>query len=254
MPIKWLTDYWSQAGPYVLPFLQNRKVGVQEKFDGQIIFRRHNQRKKWLYIKNQADIDQLAFAHTYSFHPHQLSDENILWFILDLDKRNDQMPFSHIIFSAKLLAQILKEDKQPFHLKYSGHRGFHFMWSLGKIKQSDINSGKIFEFEHGLIEKYASILEKQIKDHKEYKKIAKFCVGDAPVFSTNSAEKKIISPILIDKNILKPNALFRSPWSIHPATNLVAAPLEVNDLDDFNPRNYNVDKVITTLRSTSIPQ
>lgn len=248
MPISWLISYWEQAASLTLPYIKNRKVALEEKFSNQIIFRRHDQNGQWIYVKSKKDILANAFRHTYSFHPHQLSDDGVLWFVMDLDKRNTKMPFRLVAIAAKYLAAILSQEKQDFNLKFSGNRGFHFYWSIAKLKKSDLANTKIYNHEHELIEKYAQQLETIIQDSKEKLLFNKYFSTDKKVFNTNSADKKNNAPILLDKNILKPLGLIRSPWSIHPLSELASAPITVDDLVSFKKKNYTVDKVIERLK------
>lgn len=245
MPIPWLMSYWEQVASLALPYIKNRKVALEEKFSNQIIFRRHDQNGQWIYVKSKKDILANAFRHTYSFHPHQLSDDGVLWFVIDLDKRNAKMPFRLVTIAAKYLAAILFQEKQNFSLKFSGNRGFHFNWPIAKLKKSEITDTKIYNYEHELIEKYAQQLEKIIQDSKDKSLFNKYLSTDKKIFNTNSADKKNNAPILLDKNILKPLGLIRSPWSIHPLSELVSAPITVGDLVSFKKKNYTIDAIIS---------
>ncbi|MBU0648214.1 hypothetical protein KJ855_03460 [Patescibacteria group bacterium] len=253
MPIQWLVDYWKKTGPFALPFFTQRKIALQLKFGDQIIYRRHDDHKKWIYIENQATIEKYVRQHTFSFHPHQLSDDNVKWILIDIDKRNDKLPFKYIVEVTKVLAKMLDDNKQKYLLKYSGNRGFHFMWSHGKIKPKDIKSGAIYELEHQIVDKYTAQLEEHFHHSKTAKSLNKYYPANSHIFSTNSADKKLSHCILIDKNILKPNAVFRSPWSVHPTTGLISAPIEVGELDNFTQDNFTPDKIIPRLRQFEIP-
>ena len=254
MPLTWLVNYWKKAGKYTLPFLQHRKIALQQKFDDQIIYRRHNEKKEWIYVQNQSQLNKYVFGHTYSFHPHQLSDDNILWILIDIDKRNDRLPFSYIVEVAKIMAAMLERDRQPYLLKFSGNRGFHFMWSMGKIKSQDLKSGLIYQKEQQIVMSYAAKLEEYFQHYPRAKALKKYYPANSPIFSTNSADKKLSHCILIDKNILRPNAVFRSPWSVHPKTNLVSAPISVSDLDNFDKKNFQPENIIAKLHQAEIPK
>ncbi len=253
MPLEWLVDYWSHAGKYVLPYFANRKIAIEEKFDDQTIFRRHDKNKNWIYVKNQTELDQYVRQHAFSFHPHQLSDDNIFWLLLDIDNRNPQLPFSYIIEVTKIMAGILQKNHQPYLLKFSGNRGFHFMWSLGKIKKTDLKDDEFFIHTKQIIQNYADELTVNIENSPIKSKLIKYFAKNQPIINTNFADKELSNSILLDKNIIRPNAVFRSPWSIHPKTNLVSAPLKLTDLDNFDRQNYTVDKTIPQLHHEEIP-
>ncbi|MFA4931270.1 MAG: DNA primase small subunit domain-containing protein [Patescibacteria group bacterium] len=253
MPIDWLINYWHHAGPYALPFFTHRKIALQLKFGDHILYKRHNDDENWININSQKQIDEYAFGHTFSFHPHQLSDDNIKWIMIDIDKRNDKLPFKYIVKVAQIMAGFLDKDKQPYLLKYSGHRGFHFMWSLGKIKPKDIESELIYQKEHQIVEKYTARLEEYFQNSPLTKSLKKYYPPNSPLFSTNSADKKLAHCILIDKNILRPHAVFRSPWSVHPTTGLISAPMEVRELDNFDPKAFTPHQVIPRLKYVQMP-
>lgn len=244
MPLQWLVDYWKTAGQLALPYYKHRKIALEQKFGDQIIYRRHHEDKGWIYVKNQSDINEYVFGHTFSFHPHQLSDKYELMMFIDIDKRNHKLPFKYVVEVTKAMAEILKEDKIDFLLKYSGNRGFHFMWSLGKIPAKNIKSGAIYNHEHELIDKYTQQLDEKVRHSAVYKKIIKYYPHNSPLFSTNSSDKKLKHCILIDKNILRPNGVFRSPWSVHPKTELISAPITVSDLNNFKKTDYEPNKII----------
>lgn len=248
MPPSWLTTYWSQVGKLVLPYLKYRKLGLEQVFGNETIFRQHDADKNWIYIKNQLDLNQWAQKHLYSIHTRQLSDKNELLFVMDLDKRNDQMPFDLVIYSTQKMAEILDSQKQKYLLKFSGNRGFHFVWSLGKISSKDLKSGIIYQKEHEMIENYTAALENSIRDDQKICKLfQKHYPSNSPYFSTNSVDQKTSHCILIDKNILKKNALIRSPWSIHPITGLVSAIIKEEELISFELKKYLPNKVISSL-------
>lgn len=245
MPISWLTNYWSQVGKLVLPYLKFRKLGLEQMFGEKIIFRQHDENKNWIYIKNQSDLNYWTQKHLYSIHTRQLSDKNELLFVMDLDKRNDQMPFELVIYATQKMAEILDSQKQKYLLKFSGNRGFHFVWSLGKIPAKDLTSGRIYQKEHEMIESFTATLENNIRDDQKTNKLfQKYYPSASPYFSTNSVDQKTSHCILIDKNILKKNALIRSPWSIHPKTGLVAIPLKSKDLPDLDFNQFTPENVI----------
>ena len=77
--IKWVVDYYNQVANKILPFFKGRDVDVNQIFDHEEVFRRHEKDgKTWIRIK---DKERLAFWtdwHVWSFYPHLKGDKDIL--------------------------------------------------------------------------------------------------------------------------------------------------------------------------------
>lgn len=57
---------------------------------------------------------------------------------------------------------------------------------------------------------------------------------DAPLIATSSADKEQRAGLLFDLLILKDNAPFRVPFSVHPKSGLVAVPLTLDQVAEFD--------------------
>ena len=76
MPIEWLVDYWQKMAGLTLPYLKGRRIAIEQKFDHQVVYRRHRKMRRgkpnigWIYIKSKKEVLDWARQHTYSFHTH----------------------------------------------------------------------------------------------------------------------------------------------------------------------------------------
>lgn len=243
MPIKWLMDYWTGIADKALPYLQGRKVAVEQVFDGKRLYRRHQLKsKRWIYIKTKADIAEWAHLHTYSFHTHLEGDKNTL-FAMDLDKRSKKMDFYCMKIAASEMCKILEEKKIKYICKFSGGNGFHFIWAH---KNSGIKGLRIFEEEQKIINRLTALLEDRIQRSKQKQKFYKYLKEGDPIFVVSSQDKDHPNSILIDEYILKRRGVIRSLYSVHPKTSWTSCPVECKNLLKFNPKTQATTK--TTLK------
>ncbi|MFH0912616.1 MAG: DNA primase small subunit domain-containing protein [Patescibacteria group bacterium] len=247
MPIEWLANYWEKAAPVVLPFLRGRKVAVQQIFDKNILYRRHGakglpDKSGWIEIDSTKDIVDWARLHTYSFHPHLLGVDDT-WFVMDIDARSNKM-FDLVKIVGYEMAKLLDKKGVKYLLKFSGNRGFHFMWSVGKIKPNWLSLRKQIR---ELAKELENILQKKYADKF-------YCITPKknPILTTSSTDKATAKSILIDEQIIHKNGMIRSPYSIHPKTGLVSVPLTVNQILRFNrdsalPAKVKIQRIILPL-------
>lgn len=238
MPEKWLIDYWRKAAEATLPFLKNRRVAIQQVFNTNIIYRRHGEKglphtRGWITIKNEEEILEWAYLHTYSFHPHLLGEEDT-WFVIDVDGRNpDQFELTKI--AAYELSQILERHRTKYLIKFSGGNGFHFMWSLGNERPNWLSFRKTIRI-------YAKELEMVLQENHA-QKFHSLIPRNHPLVVTSSSDQEHRQSILIDEQIIHKNAVVRSPYSIHPKTKLVSLPLISNEILGFKANLASLDKI-----------
>src|SRR3712207_5511981 len=72
--------------------------------------------------------------------------------------------------------------------------------------------------------------------------------------TTGSADRENPNALLFDEYILKDNANFRVPYSIHPATGLVAAPLSRSQLTTFRESDASPEAVASDWPLIPLPQ
>ena len=243
MPIPWLVNYWKKAAPVVLPFLLGRRVAIQQIFDHNTLYRRHGakglpDRSGWIEINSVKEIAEWARLHTYSFHPHLLGEKDV-WFVMDMDVRTDKM-FDLMKIAAYEMAKLLDKKHIKYLLKFSGNRGFHFMWSLGKIKPNWLGLRKQIR---GLSGELEEVLQK-----KHAAEFYKLLPKSKPIITTSSSDRNLTKSILIDEQIVHKNGMLRSPYSIHPTTGLVSVPLTATQIlkfkrDSATPAKVKIQKV-----------
>jgi len=256
MPIEWLVEYWQKMAKVALPFLQGRRIAIEQKFNHQIIYRRHRKiirGKKnigWIYIDKEKDIIDWARQHTYSFHAH-LEGEDETYFAMDIDNRSKKMPFELMKDLTAQMGKILVESKVGFMLKFSGGSGFHFIWAF---KNKDIKGLHIFDLEQKIISYFQRILEKRLQEGKNRSKFYKYLNKNDPITITNSQDREHKKSVLIDEFILKRRGVIRSPYSIHPRTLLASVPLNLANLSQFNPeKEARAEKVMKRKKTLKIP-
>lgn len=245
MPIAWLMDYWDKMAGRALPYLVDRRVAVQQNFDGKILYRRHMLKsKRWIHIKEKKDVIFWARLHTFSFHSH-LEGDKITFFAMDLDNRSKKMDFDCMKIAASEMAKILEEKGINFICKFSGGNGWHFIWAF---KNEDIKGLKIFEEEQKIINRLTALLEDKIQRSDLKKHFYQYIKKGDPIFIVNSQDKDHRSSILIDELILKRRGVIRSLWSVHPATNWISRPVETGDILSFNPKTMATTKAAINIK------
>ena len=267
-------EYWEAMAERTLPYLKERRIAVQQKFDGNILYRRHmpgtktgsrihkssssgvqkgNQDKisakkttktRWIYIKNVDEIMEWARLHTYSFHTHLEGDKTTL-FAMDLDKRSRKMDFNCMKISAFHMAEILEEKGINYLCKFSGGNGFHFLW---EFDNEDIKGMRIFEVEQRIINRLAALCEDKIQRSKDKKAFYEYIKKDDPIFILSSQDKDHPNSILMDEFILKRRGVIRSIYSVHPFTDWASKPVGKNKIFSFNPKTEATTKATIELK------
>jgi DNA primase len=240
MPIQWLLKYWEKMAEVTLPYLLNRPVALQQKFDHQIIYRRHGEKTRWIRIQTKNEIIEWARQHTFSFHPHLLGEKD-LWFIMDLDLRGKMMGEDCLKIAVCGMAELLEDLGLKYLLKFSGSRGYHFLFSWGK-KPTKL-SGHYWTIQRNLIKFLASKLEERILKSKNKTYFVKHLKNHHKIFTTTSTDPNQKESILIDEAIVHKNGMIRSPYSVHPETLLVSLPLNKDEILKFNKSQAKPDKI-----------
>jgi len=246
MPIKWLMEYWEKMAEKILPYLQGRRIAVQQKFDGNILYRRHMPQSKtrWIYISSKDELMEWARLHTYSFHTH-LEGEKTTIFAMDLDKRSKKMDFECMKIAAHYMAKILDDKGINYLCKFSGGNGWHFLW---EFENSDIKGLKIFEIEQKIINRLTALCEEKIQRSKDKNKFYKYLKSGDPIFVVSSQDKDHPNSILIDEFILKRRGVIRSIYSVHPSSDWTSRPVEKKDILKFNPKTMATAKATMKIK------
>jgi len=240
MPLPWLLHYWEKMAEVTLPYLKDRKIALQQKFDSSIIYRRHGIKTRWIYIKNKDDIIEWARQHTFSFHPHLLGEKD-LWFIMDIDRRGKRMSDECLKLATYNMSELLEELGLKYLLKFSGSRGYHFLFSWGEKPSKIFND--YWTLQRKLIRYLANLLEDKVQKSTHKNKFLKCLRSGEKIFTTNSADETQKESILVDEAIVHKNGMIRSPYSIHPETSLVSIPLSKDQILKFDISMAKPEKI-----------
>jgi hypothetical protein len=252
MPIDWLMEYWQAKSDSVLPFLADRPVGMELKFKHRTIFRRRQKGGDFIYIETPSDITYWARQHCYSFHPHL--EDGFLYFILDIDRRDVEVPLSLAGVAAAEMARLLDELKVGYSLKFSGRRGFHFYWGFDRQEAREAGGGEPWPFLRRVIVYLRDRLEERLQAGKHRDEFYRYLDDGDPITLTNSAETRYRHSLLLDENIVHLNGSMRSPWSVHPESELVSLPLEPDELEGFQEGDATPQKALERSGPTEVPR
>ena len=232
MPIGWLMDYWEAKVEATLPFLAGRATAMQLVYGGRAVFRRHNADGSFVFVDTREELLKWARQHCYSFHPHL--DNGVLCFALDIDRRSDAMPLELAQLAASEVSAALDALSVRYLLKFSGNRGFHFLWGFRPEDVQHQSQGDIWSFERRIIRYLREVLEVRLQQHPRHEEFRHAVPEGQPITVTNSVDKGHADSLLLDENIVHPLGSLRSPWSIHPETGLVSLPIDPGELAAFS--------------------
>lgn len=249
--IQWVIRYYDEISPLMLPFLKERRVGIRQIFDKQIIYRRHTADKKhWIYINSKKDLMFWVRWHGWSYFPH-LDGEKDLWFAMDIDRR--AVDFKGVKIAAVEMAKILEELKIKFLVKFSGANGFHFLWRYKKpLKIKDHYCRQPWKFEQKTIEFLQNLLEERLQKSKHHHWFYRFLRQNDPITFRSANDPKNNRSILIDEYILKRRGTIRAPFSLHEKSKLVSVPLSPSFILKFDPKKHAHPKKVLTDKPKAI--
>ncbi|NPV06728.1 MAG: hypothetical protein HPY83_02040 [Anaerolineae bacterium] len=252
MPIQWLMEYWEAKADSVLPFLQGRPVGMELKFEKRVIFRRRQKGGDFIAVETHSDVMYWARQHCYSFHPHL--EDGFLYFILDIDRRDVEVPLALAGAAAAELASLLDELGVEYSLKFSGRRGFHFYWAFDQEQAREAGGGEPWPFERRVIVFLRDRLEERLQAGQWRGEFYRYLSPDDPITLTNSADPEHARSLLLDENIVHHNGSLRSPWSVHPESGLVSLPLQRDELEGFQAQDATPEKALERSGPTEVPR
>jgi DNA primase len=251
VPTKWVVDYYNKVADKILPFFEGRDIDVNQIFDHEEVFRRHEKDgQSWIRIKDKKRLAFWTDWHAWSFYPHLEGDKD-LWFVLDIDP--NKCDFECVKIASFALVEILESLDLKYLLKFSGNKGFHFLFSLGEPPKK-LAGEKIWEFERGLISYLRGKLEDKLQKSKDRDKFEKFLKKDDPITIDKSSDQKEHNLILLDKLILHEKANIRSPYSLHEKTKLVSLPINKEQIIDFEPKKEADPKNAAKFPKAEMPQ
>jgi hypothetical protein len=137
-------------------------------------------------------------------------------------------------------------------VKFSGSDGYHLMWDVPDL--GGIDDDELWSLERAVVRAVACEVEKRLADDPRAAPIRDAVGAGSPLITTGSADRENPHALLFDEYILKENANFRAPFSIHPRTGLVAVPLSRAQLAAFRPEDAHPDRVAAGWPEVTLPR
>ena len=248
-------DYYTSVADRMLPFLQGRQVAIEQRFPSSkgIVYRRHmgeGSDDTWIRIADRDSLLGWARQHAVGFHAHIRSEDRGAWFVIDIDSRN--LPTEMAQRAAIHAADVLAEQRMDALVKFSGSDGFHLMWDVSDL--GDLEDDALWELERAVVRAVACEVERRLAVDPEASLIWETVGTGNRGITTGSADRENPDALLFDEYILKDSANFRVPYSVHPATGLVAAPLTRTQLATFRPEEASPEAVAADWPAASLPQ
>jgi len=254
MPGKYFA-YYNHMADRILLFLAGRHIAIEQRFPGssQIIYRRHAGRHNsddWIRIDDAKALRDWAYQYAEAFHANLRSDDRGAWFVIDIDSRN--LPLEMGRLAAGHAVAVLSEQNLTPLVKFSGSDGFHLMWDVPDL--SDISDDRLWEIERAVVRAVACEVERRLADDSAAAPI-RAAVGEGhSMIATGSADRENSAAVLFDEYILKDNANFRVPYSVHPGTGLVAVPISNEELPNFIVEQAQLETVAASKVTFELPQ
>ena len=248
-------DYYTNVADRMLPFLRGRQVAIEQRFPRSkgVVYRRHTAGTgddTWIRIADRGTLLNWARQHAVGFHAHVRSEDRGAWFVIDIDSRI--LPTEMARRATMHAADILEEQGIDALVKFSGSDGFHLMWDAPDI--GDLKDEALWELERAVVRSVACEVERRLAADPEAAIIWETVGAGNQSITTGSADRENPNALLFDEYILKESANFRVPYSIHPATGLVAAPLSRSQLATFLPEDVSPEEVGRGWPVVTLPQ
>jgi len=254
MAAKYL-DYYTSVADRMLPYLRGRQVAIEQQFPRSkgTVYRRHtggSGEDTWIRIADRDALLAWARQHAVGLHAHIRSEDRGAWFVIDIDSRT--LPTEMAQRAAIHAADIRAEQGIDALVKFSGSDGFHLMWDVPDL--GDLKDDVLWELERAVVRAVACEVERRLAGDPEAALIWDTVGADNRAITTGSADRENPNALLFDEYILKDSANFRVPYSIHPASGLVAAPLSRSQLATFRPEDASPEAVASDWPAVVLPQ
>lgn len=243
MPGKYYS-YYGQVAERMMPYLAGRRVSIESRYPGspRIVFRRHpssTDKTLWIFIDEPEEIVDWVRQFAEGFHGHIRAEDGSAWFVLDIDARS--LPLDMARLATQYAAAVLEGQGLAPLVKFSGSNGFHLMWNVPDC--TDLSDADLWEIEQRVVTAVACEVERLLEADDATAPIRAAVGPDKTLITTSSADREQRDGLLFDQLILRENAPFRVPFSVHPKSGLVTVPLRVADLATFDPATATPDVV-----------
>lgn len=253
MPGKYY-GYYQQVAERMAPYLAGRRVSIESRYPGspQIVFRRHpsgGDTTRWIYIDDPEELVDWVRQFAEGFHGHIRAEDGSAWFVLDIDARD--LPLEMASLATQYAAGVLERQGLAPLVKFSGSNGFHLMWNVPDCR--DLADADLWEIEQRVVTAVACEVERLLEADDAAEPIRAAVGSGKPLITTSSADREQRDGLLFDQLILKDNAPFRVPFSVHPKSGLVTVPLRVEQLTTFDPATATPEAVAQAWPALPIP-
>ncbi len=253
MPGKYYS-YYQQVADRMTPYLVGRRVSIESRYPGspQIVFRRHpggGDTTRWIFIDEPDELVDWVRQFAEGFHGHIRAEDGSAWFVLDIDARS--LPLEMARLATQYAAGILEKQGLAPLVKFSGSIGFHLMWNVPDCM--DLSDAALWEIEQRAITAIACEVEHLMEADDAAAPIRAAVGPDKPLITTSSADREQRDGLLFDQLILRDNAPFRVPFSMHPKSGLVTVPLRAEDLATFDPDTATPEAVAADWPALPVP-
>src|SRR5215207_3225284 len=248
-------DYYAKVADRMLPFLEGRQVAIEQRFprSKQVVYRRHTGgtgEDTWIRIADRDQLLDWARQHAVGFHAHVRSENGGAWFVIDIDSR--VLPTEMAQRAAMHAVDVLGDKGISVLVKFSGSDGFHLMWDVPDL--GDLEDESLWQLERSVVRAVACKVERRLAGDPEASLIWETVGTGNQAITTGSADRENPNALLFDEYILKDSANFRVPYSIHPTTGLVAAPVSRSQLATFRPEDASLESVAADWPVVTLPQ
>jgi hypothetical protein len=113
---------------------------------------------------------------------------------------------------------------------------------------------ELWELERAVVRSVACEVERRLERDARSTSIREAVGAGRPMIATGSADRENPRALLFDEYILKENANFRVPFSVHPHSGLVAVPLPRARLDSFRPEEATPERVAAGWPDVPLPR
>jgi DNA primase len=253
MPGKYY-EYYQQVGDRIAPYLQGRRVSIEHRYPGSkgVTFRRHPSgapSQDWIFVDTPEQVKDWVWQYAEGFHGHIRAEDGSAWFVIDIDARD--LPLDMARLGAIYATEVLTEQGLAPLIKFSGSGGFHLMWNVPDCK--DLSNEELWDLEQRVVGAVACQVERRLEQDAASAPIREAVGPEKSLITTSSADRENREPLLFDQFILKDNAPFRVPFSVHPKSGLVTVPLTAEQLADFDPEIATPERVANGWPALSVP-
>jgi DNA primase len=232
-------QYYPIVADTIMEFCRGRNTGFYCLFTKKRFFRRDFRGKK-IELRSAKDLLFFVNIHCIDVIPcvHRIGEKRPDWLVADIDA-GPEVSWERTKECAAATYRVFDRFGLNPVLKFSGSRGFQ-VWSL----ISD------FEMPNNYVP--FQLAEKTKREKNYFSLFADFIrviqhevASEIPETTCDvSARERRKNLILIDPSSMKMMGLVRSPYAVHSKTGLVSMPLQLNELEDFEPEHARMELVL----------